>query len=180
MDFKDFIKKSVEDINSFFTFWLIKLLDCLSWSAAGGVVRANILRALGFKIEKNVKILTGITIHKRTKNLQIKKGTFINKNVYFDIGTAPIIIGQCCDIGFNTNFSNSIHRLKSDYRQKRARTESKPIIIEDFVWIGCNVTILGGVTVGKGSVIGAGSLVTKDIPPNVMAAGIPAKVIKEL
>lgn len=52
------------------------------------------------------------------------------------------------------------------------------VIIEDGVWIGCNVTILKGVTIGRGAVVGAGSLVTKDVPPYAIAVGNPAKVIK--
>lgn len=59
-------------------------------------------------------------------------------------------------------------------------TETKPIIIEDDVWIGANVTILKGVTIGRGSVIGAGSVVSKCIPPMSIAAGAPAKVIKAI
>ena len=57
---------------------------------------------------------------------------------------------------------------------------SSPVIIEDDVWIGEKATILKGVTVGKGSVIAAGAVVTKDIPPYSVAAGVPARVIKTL
>lgn len=55
-----------------------------------------------------------------------------------------------------------------------------PVIIEDWVWIGSNVTILPGVTIGKGSVIGAGSVVTKDIPSNVVAFGNPCRAVREI
>lgn len=54
----------------------------------------------------------------------------------------------------------------------------KDVIIEDGVWVGCNVTILKGVHIGKGSVIAAGSIVTKDVPPYSIVGGNPAKVIK--
>lgn len=53
-----------------------------------------------------------------------------------------------------------------------------PIVIEDYVWIGMNVIILKGVTIGEGSIIAAGSVVTRDIPPHCLAAGVPARVIK--
>jgi len=56
---------------------------------------------------------------------------------------------------------------------------SKGIKIEDDVWIGSNSTVLDGVTIGRGSVIGAGSVVTQDIPPFSVALGVPAKLIKE-
>ena len=57
---------------------------------------------------------------------------------------------------------------------------AKPIIIGDNVWLGINVTVLKGVTIGNGSLIGAGSVVTRSIPPNVMAAGNPCKVLRNL
>ena len=59
-------------------------------------------------------------------------------------------------------------------------TKTQKIIIEDEVWIGANVTILPGIKVGKCSVIGAGSIVTKDVPEYSIVAGIPAKVIKKI
>ena len=55
-----------------------------------------------------------------------------------------------------------------------------PITIEDGCWIASNVTVCGGVTIGRGSVIGAGSVVTRDVPPGVLAAGNPCRVIRPL
>lgn len=57
---------------------------------------------------------------------------------------------------------------------------SKPITIEDDVWIGANATVCGGVTIGKGSIIGAGSVVVKDIPAGVIAAGNPCRVLRPI
>lgn len=57
---------------------------------------------------------------------------------------------------------------------------AKPIVIEDDVWLAANVTVCGGVTIGKGSIIGAGSVVTRDIPENVIAAGVPCRVIRKI
>ena len=56
---------------------------------------------------------------------------------------------------------------------------SMPIVIEDHVWIGAKVTILKGVTIGEGSVVAAGAVVSKDVPPHTLVAGVPAKVVKE-
>ncbi len=56
--------------------------------------------------------------------------------------------------------------------------EEKPVVIEDDVWIGSRVTILPGVTIGRGSVVGAAAVVTKDVPPYSVVAGNPAKVVK--
>lgn len=56
---------------------------------------------------------------------------------------------------------------------------SAPIVIEDRVWVGCRAIILGGVTIGEGSIVAAGSVVTRDVPPGTLVAGNPAKVIRE-
>ncbi|MCI6588707.1 MAG: sugar O-acetyltransferase, partial [Clostridiales bacterium] len=57
---------------------------------------------------------------------------------------------------------------------------SLPVVIKDHVWIGANVTIMPGVTIGENSVIGAGSVVTRDIPDNVVACGVPCRVMREI
>ncbi|MDP3115406.1 MAG: DapH/DapD/GlmU-related protein [Candidatus Cloacimonadaceae bacterium] len=68
-----------------------------------------------------------------------------------------------------------------DWHSKDSRVGNPlPIYIEDNVWIGLNVLVMKGVTIGQNSIIGAGSVVTKDIPANVIAAGNPCKVIKEI
>lgn len=63
---------------------------------------------------------------------------------------------------------------------KRPIVSKGPVVIEDFVWIGQNVVILAGCTIGKGAIIAAGAVVTKSIPPYSVAAGVPAKIIKKL
>lgn len=64
-----------------------------------------------------------------------------------------------------------------DVKQKRD-DDDLPVVIEDDSWIGCNVTILKGVTIGRGAIVSAGSLVTKDVPRYAIVGGVPAKVIK--
>ncbi len=67
----------------------------------------------------------------------------------------------------------------SDISEKnKPKGYDKDVIIEKDVWIGCNVTLLAGVTVGRGSIIAAGALINKDVPPYAVVGGIPAKVIK--
>jgi acetyltransferase-like isoleucine patch superfamily enzyme len=93
-----------------------------------------------------------------------------------------ITIGDRVVVGANTTISDTdFHPLDAVRRQNEPLAgETKLVIIEDDVFIGMNCLILKGVTIGKGSVIGAGSVVTKDIEPGVIAAGNPAKVIREL
>ena len=173
------IRRLITEVEYFITFYLLKILDCFGWGGIASIIRVNSLRLFGVKIEKNVKIMSGLTIHNLKDDISIGEGTFINKNAYFDVGSA-IKIGKWCDIGFNTVFTSSKHELNAIPNMRRPYVKGNPITIGDNVWIGCNVTILDGVTVGNGSTIAAGSVVTKDVPSNVVVAGVPAKVIKEI
>lgn len=92
-----------------------------------------------------------------------------------------ITIGKKCLIAANCQIMDgSGHDLSFENIENRINTEgyAKPIVIEDCVWIGANTIILPGVTIGRGSVIAAGSVVANDIPEMVLAGGIPAKVIR--
>ena len=91
-----------------------------------------------------------------------------------------IIIGNDVRVGPYTVMRAANHRIE-DIKQPIYMQGHEPgqITIEDDVWIGANVTVLPNVTIGKSSVIGAGSVVTSDIPPFSIAAGVPAKVIKQ-
>lgn len=86
-----------------------------------------------------------------------------------------IRLGQDVWIGAHTIIDDSDHHTILNGRH----TQSRPILIGDHVWIGMRTTILKGVNIGDGAVIAAGSVVTKDVPPRSLAAGIPARVIKE-
>jgi maltose O-acetyltransferase len=117
----------------------------------------------------------------RYKESQIIIGNnvFINNNCSIEASSA-IEIHDDVLIGVNCNFLDSDgHALASNKRITGIPT-TKPIIIEKNVFIGDHVTILKGVTVGENSVIGNGSMVTKDVPKNVIVAGNPAIVIKKL
>lgn len=92
--------------------------------------------------------------------------------------------GHSITIGHSVMMANGVYIADSDWHGVYDRTarpiEHTPIIIHDNVWLGDGVTVLKGVTIGENSVIGANSTVTKDIPANVIAAGSPARVVKEL
>ena len=83
------------------------------------------------------------------------------------------------EIGNDTIFANGVVIRDSDIHRVEGATNSAPIKIGNHCWIGTRAIILKGVTIGDGSVIGAGSIVTKDVPPNCLAAGNPARVIKQ-
>jgi len=116
---------------------------------------------------------TRLTTH-RGGVLLIGNHNFINGAIIS--ATTKITIGDNCKFGpFSMIIDSDFHNVKDHNKEG----ESGEIIIEDDVWIGAKATILKGVTIGKGAVVAVGSVVTKDIPPNAIAAGVPAKVIKE-
>ncbi len=93
-----------------------------------------------------------------------------------------VVIGNNCLIAANCQiFDGSGHDISFPAVENRINTTgaSKPIVIEDDVWIGANSIVLPGVTIGRGSVISANSVVTKDVPPMVVAGGNPAILIKD-
>lgn len=100
----------------------------------------------------------------------------INYNCVF-LDTSPIHIGAGAFIAPGVCLSCAGHAIDAAQRSDGIST-SKPIRLEDDVWIGANAVVCGGVTIGKGSVIGAGSVVTHDIPAGVVAAGVPCRPIR--
>jgi acetyltransferase-like isoleucine patch superfamily enzyme len=114
----------------------------------------------------------------RDGSLEIGEGVFINYGC--SIAASKLVrIGPNCSIGtYVIIMDNDFHRLEPERRNERP--ESLPIILEENVWLGARVIVLRGVTIGAGSAIGAGSVVTRDIPPRSVAVGVPAKVIKTL
>lgn len=101
----------------------------------------------------------------------------INYNVVM-LDTSPINIGHGAFIGPGVCLTCAGHAIHPSQRSNVLT--SAPITLEEDVWLGANVTVLGGVTIGKGSVIGAGSVVTKDIPAGVIAVGNPCKVKRKI
>lgn len=116
-------------------------------------------------------------------NLSIGDYTSIPKRSVFYCTKAPLTIGKKVVFGPRPTIITGNHRIDvigsyiEDNVDKLPEND-QPVIIEDDVWCGANVTILKGVTIGRGSVIAAGAVVTKSIPPYSIAGGIPAKVLK--
>lgn len=109
--------------------------------------------------------------------IRVGQNVFINQNcTFYDLG--GLHIGDDVMIGPNVSLITAGHPL--DPIQRRAVTIGKPIVIERNVWIAAGATIIGGVTVGENSVVAAGSVVTKDVPPNTLVGGNPARVIRSV
>lgn len=101
---------------------------------------------------------------------------------------APVTIGDDCMFGPNVTIVTPFHPLIPEERRGMVNEEgkefcpcyAKPVVIGNDVWVAAGVTICGGVTIGDGAVIGAGSVVLHDVPPRVLAAGNPCRVIREI
>jgi maltose O-acetyltransferase len=131
---------------------------------------------VGERVRMEARTLPIEMVAWRDALLRIGAGTFINYAVSLS-AHASVEIGEHCMIG------NYAVIMDSDYHDLLDRTKPgrpEPIVIEDDVWIGIRATILKGVRIGRRSVIGAGAVVTTDIPPDSLAIGVPARVVKQL
>lgn len=108
------------------------------------------------------------------QNTAIGKNVFINSGCHFQ-DQGGISIGDGTQIGHNVTLATLNHE---ENPARRSHTYPAPIAIGQNVWIGSNATITPGVTIGDGAIIAAGAVVTRDIPANMLAGGVPARVIR--
>lgn len=109
--------------------------------------------------------------------IRVGRNVFINHNcTFYDLG--GLDIGDDVMIGPNVSLITASHPL--DPSERRSTTIGKPIVIERNIWIAAGAIVIGGVTVGENSVIAAGWVVTKDVPPNTLVGGNPARVIRSI
>lgn len=109
--------------------------------------------------------------------IRIGRNVFINQNcTFYDLG--GIDIADDVMFGPNVNILTTSHALEPSKR--RTVTIGKPIVIKRNVWIATGSIIIGGVTIGENSVVAAGSVITKNVPPNMLVGGNPARVIRSI
>lgn len=144
-------------------------------------IRDRILTLAGLKIKGRCMIWGPLTIRPigRAANIEIGNGSFLNTETRFGLHIAKVIIGENVLIGPRVSFETVNHGLKY-YENTGRETSSKTIVVEDEVWIGAGVIITQGVTIGRGAVVSAGAVVTKDVEPNTIVGGVPAKFIKNI
>ena len=138
---------------------------------------------------------------------EVGEGTFLQGPIYFHYGKhtkigkmlfanfnftvqddAEVIIGDNCNFGPNVTIVTPLHPMVAEERREMLDKDgnrkhfcyAKPVSIGNDCWFGANVTVCPGVKIGDGCVIGAGSVVTRDIPDHVFAAGVPCRVIREI
>lgn len=144
-------------------------------------LRGLLLRLYGMRVGAGVLVAgTPAFVGGRSPRSQVRIGarSYINWPVYFDVND-EIIIGARVAIGHHVTFVTTSHRLGGP-SARAAELETGPIVVGDGAWIGASATILPGVTIGAGSVVAAGAVVTRDVPPNTLVGGVPARCIRSL
>ena len=111
-------------------------------------------------------------------HIEVGENFFANMNCVI-LDEAPVKFGDNVFVAPNCGFYTAGHPLDAE-RRNRGLEYARPITVGDDVWIGAGVSVLPGVTIGQGAVIGAGSVVNRDIPPRVLAAGNPCRLIREI
>ena len=145
--------------------------------------RYRLLRLAGINIKGKCNIWSGFDIRPIgcAKNITIGNNVFINRNFRVAVpNPAFVTMGDNVAIGPNVSIETVNHGILWDDKIKGRGTFPNSVEIQDKVWIGANVVILGGVIIGNNSIIAAGSIVTKDVPSFTIVGGVPAKVIKSL
>ncbi|WP_346862597.1 acyltransferase [uncultured Draconibacterium sp.] len=135
-------------------------------------IRKFFLKRVLQKIGDGTNFLRFVEL-RNPKNISVGNHSVINQRVLLDGRGGKLVIGDNVDIAQETNIWTLGHDPNSDYHAAKGGD----VVIEDYVWIASRVTILPGVRIGRGVVVAANSVVTKDIPPMSIVAGVPAKVI---
>ena len=131
-------------------------------------------------LEKDVSLDDGVVLlcsgSPKENKISIDEGSYLNRYTMLDAHT-EIRIGRNCMIGPYCYITDANHGRAPGVPVKEQTMEPRPVVIEDDVWLGAGVVVLPGVRLGSGCVIGAGAVVTNDVPPGAVFAGVPAKAI---
>ena len=146
-------------------------------SVADRVRRRELLLELIGDVGDDVELRAPIYVDYGT-NVHIGTGVFVNYGCQF-ADVASITIGDDCQIGPYVQLLTPLHPLDAQRRRDKWET-ARPIVIGRNVWLGGGAIVSGGITIGDDAVIGAGSVVTRDVPPGVLAVGAPARVVRDL
>ena len=136
-------------------------------------VRELLSELFGYEVPQSLRVFPPLYAD-FGKNITVGEHVFINACCDFQ-DHGGVTIGDGCQIGHNVVFATLNHGFAPE---DRSTTYPAPIVLKKNVWVGSNATILSGVTIGENAIVGAGSVVTKDVPDNAIVGGVPAKVIK--
>ena len=139
-------------------------------------VRAVFSELVGYRVDDSFVLIPPFYTAHGTE-IRVGRNVFINQNcTIYDLG--GVEIGDDVLIGPNVSIITSGHPLEPS--QRRAAVTASPITLGRNVRIAAGATVIGGVTIGENSVVAAGAVVTRDVPPNTLVAGVPARVVRTL
>lgn len=139
--------------------------------------RRDFLRTFVAKLDEGAMINSPFYIE-FANHLEMGVNSFINYDCIM-LNNAMVKLGDNVLVGPKVSFYTSMHPIDAKQREQWL-VYAKPITVEDNVWIGGSATILGGVTIGKNAIVGAGAVVTKDVEPNTIVVGNPARVLRKI
>ena len=113
------------------------------------------------------------------ENISVGENSYINGGMLLASPNARISIGKNCLISYAVHIRTDMHRHEPGVPIIEQGVTESDIVIGDNVWIGYGAQIMSGVTIGSNSIVGAGAVVTKDVPQNVIVGGVPARIIGE-
>lgn len=111
--------------------------------------------------------------------INIGRDSFVNYDAIF-LDCAPITLGDSVFVGPRAQLLTALHPMEDHEARRQGWESAKPIVIGDNVWLGGGVIVCPGVSIGPNTVIGAGSVVTRNVPAKVFAAGNPCRVVRQL
>lgn len=138
-------------------------------------LRALMSRLVGYRVDDGFRLFPPVYTD-FGKNIKIGKDVFVNSGCCFQ-DQGGVTLGDGCLVGHNVVFATLDH---DKHPGRRGDMTAAPIVVGKDVWIGAHATILKGVTIGDGAIVAAGAVVTRDVPPNTIAAGVPARVVKTI
>lgn len=138
-------------------------------------LRALMSRLVGYRVDDGFRLFPPVYTD-FGKNIKIGKDVFVNSGCCFQ-DQGGVTLGDGCLVGHNVVFATLDHDKRPG---RRGDMTAAPIVVGKDVWIGAHATILKGVTIGDGAIVAAGAVVTRDVPPNTIVAGVPARVVKTI
>ena len=139
-------------------------------------LKRALLRWAGANIGANVRVVSTARFY-LNGDLSIGEGSWIGHDVLVVGGNASVTIGSRVDIAPRVTIVTGTHELFSSPDRAAGAGYSLPVVIEEGAWLGAASVILGGVTVGKKSMIAAGALVNRNVLPSIVVGGVPSRVL---
>lgn len=141
----------------------------------GRSIRKALVKLAGARMDAESVIHGGCYLSKPA-NLRMGFHTMLNRNCYLDLA-APVEFGDYAGAGHGATFITTIHDIVPGMNIGRGMS-AQPITVGARAWIGANVTVLPGVTIGPDAIVAAASLVARDVPANTLVAGVPARIVR--